>query len=129
MGGDVPYPHGFVIRTCEEEEGGTSTTTAKYTTGIKFNNIKSHTINHELKFGSNNVAIADNSTTVVIFIIKCTIDIERITASARHARNGGKTSSNTLQASATSPDAKYFPIPSNAPEVTVLVWPLSSASC
>ena len=58
MGGDVPYPHGAVIRTCEEEEGGTSTTTAKYTTGIQFNNIKSHTINHELKFGSNNVAIA-----------------------------------------------------------------------
>ena len=71
MGGDVPYPHGIVIRTCEEEEGGTSTTTAKYTTGIQFNNIKSHTINHELKFGSNNVAIADNSTTVVIFQQAC----------------------------------------------------------
>jgi hypothetical protein len=54
---------------------------------------------------------------------------ESITASAQHARNGGKTCSNTLQASAASPDAKNFPLPSNATEVTWLVWPLSSASC
>jgi hypothetical protein len=63
-----------------------------------------------------------------IFII-ATLRFESITASAQHARNGGKTCSNTLQASAASPDAKNFPLPSNATEVTQFVWPLSSASC
>jgi hypothetical protein len=69
------------------------------------------------------IAITSSSSSIA------TLRFERITASAQHARHGGKTCSNTLQASAASPDAKNFPLPSNATEVTVLVWPLSSASC
>jgi len=37
MGGDVPYPHGVVVRACEEEEGGTSTA-AEYE--LKHSSIK-----------------------------------------------------------------------------------------
>ena len=81
---------------------------------------------HHRNFISKNtiaIAVTSSSSSSAAFCFA------NITASPQHSRKGAKTCSNTLQPSATSPDAKYFPLPSNATDVTKLVWPLSSATC
>ena len=92
-------------------------------------NTHTHTHTHSISLWNVKTITIIIIITITIQIFMFTIVVVNIITNDANILNHVRIRMIQYHYQAISPDAKYFPLESNATEVTALVWPFNSATC